>query len=261
MAGSADITGKQNYVMGIGHPKSTPSAESPPVTVVTNPLTGGMDALQGTNGIVDVFNPANTAIIFGHSIVEENYLFSTYAVRKVARWWTYAEAFLGQRLTLLNNAGVSGQTLAQMEARIDNGTYGVGFGPQVIPATNESIEVRFPSQHTQVNAGDVFSTVCETTVQGAGGANLAYTDNAVTPNMYMQFNDGANNHIRDSMQFTSTDAALKDSHTLVLKTPDFVALPATTYTTARPVFSVNSKGAGTIRVKLGRVGFMKKVTS
>lgn len=30
MAGSADITGRQNYIMGIGHPASEPSSESPP---------------------------------------------------------------------------------------------------------------------------------------------------------------------------------------------------------------------------------------
>ena len=51
MAGSADITGRQNYVMGIGHPKSTPTTESPPVTVVTNPLTGG-SYLQTPSGPV-----------------------------------------------------------------------------------------------------------------------------------------------------------------------------------------------------------------
>lgn len=40
MAGSADITGRQNYVMGIGHPKTIPSSESAPAMVNTNIITG-----------------------------------------------------------------------------------------------------------------------------------------------------------------------------------------------------------------------------
>ncbi len=443
-------------------------------------------SLVGQNGMVDLLSVPSTVVIFGHSIVEENYLVTATATRKVARWWTYAEGFLGQRLTLVNNAGVSGQTIAQMEARIDNSTLGAGFGaaqpvttapgvtpfrpgwvlfmgtindllagrtstaiiadltricdklrvrgihvglmstlpvrmsqsgmtttvlghqkavdewmkwyalnnrgvcyipaaeyalaldssdsqaqspaayyrdaqlhpnnvmskavglavydtlnalipkvdvlptsnidsttnsniPQLNPnplmtgsvavsgtgfsgngpnttgisytrtagvptivcsvgtrtdgfgqdlimditftAASEGLEVRFPSQHTQLVAGNIYSTVCEVTTQGAAGANLAYADNMVTPDMYMQFNDGTTNHLRDSIVYTATDAALKDSHTMVQKTPDFLALPATTYTVARPVFSISSKGAGTVRVRLGRVGFMKKITA
>lgn len=40
MAGSADITGRQNYVMGIGHPKTETTTESSPAMVLTDPLTG-----------------------------------------------------------------------------------------------------------------------------------------------------------------------------------------------------------------------------
>ena len=36
MAGSADITGRQNYILGIGHPKNRATTESPPLVGVTN---------------------------------------------------------------------------------------------------------------------------------------------------------------------------------------------------------------------------------
>ncbi len=41
MAGSADIIGRQNYVQGIGHPKTTPNNEAAPAMVQTNHFTGG----------------------------------------------------------------------------------------------------------------------------------------------------------------------------------------------------------------------------
>jgi len=47
MAGSADITGRQNYVMGIGHPKTTPTTESSPVTVSTNSVNGVISFAAG----------------------------------------------------------------------------------------------------------------------------------------------------------------------------------------------------------------------
>lgn len=33
MAGSATVTGRQHYVLGIGHPYTTPETETPPVVV------------------------------------------------------------------------------------------------------------------------------------------------------------------------------------------------------------------------------------
>ncbi len=47
MAGSATITGTQNYVMGIGHPKTETTTEAPPAMVVTDPLTGEIGLLSG----------------------------------------------------------------------------------------------------------------------------------------------------------------------------------------------------------------------
>jgi len=47
MAGSATITGKQNYVMAIGHPASEPSTESAPAMVVTD--TFGVVSIVGPN--------------------------------------------------------------------------------------------------------------------------------------------------------------------------------------------------------------------
>jgi hypothetical protein len=51
MAGSATITGKQHYTLGIGHPKSEPLQESPPAVLITN----------SSNVIAGVSNYAPTA--------------------------------------------------------------------------------------------------------------------------------------------------------------------------------------------------------
>ncbi len=50
MAGSATITGTQNYVMGIGHPKTETTTEAPPAMVVTDPLTGTITGFAGSDG-------------------------------------------------------------------------------------------------------------------------------------------------------------------------------------------------------------------
>jgi lysophospholipase L1-like esterase len=50
MAGSADITGRQNYVQGIGHPKTTPSTEAAPAMLVANPQIG-VTGLIGPDGV------------------------------------------------------------------------------------------------------------------------------------------------------------------------------------------------------------------
>lgn len=52
MAGSATITGTQNYIMGIGHPKTEATTEAPPSVFATDPLTGRITALvSGTSSI------------------------------------------------------------------------------------------------------------------------------------------------------------------------------------------------------------------
>lgn len=48
MAGSADITGRQNYVLGIGHPKTRTTTEAPPAVFVSDTLNGGV-GLNGGN--------------------------------------------------------------------------------------------------------------------------------------------------------------------------------------------------------------------
>ena len=70
MAGSATITGTQNYIMGIGHPKTEATTEAPPAVFSTDPLTGEVE-FQGpvdtygaidSNGVADpLTNP--TAVV------------------------------------------------------------------------------------------------------------------------------------------------------------------------------------------------------
>lgn len=55
MAGSATITGTQNYVMGIGHPKTEATTEAPPAVFAVDPLTGGVTGLALPDGTVAYF--------------------------------------------------------------------------------------------------------------------------------------------------------------------------------------------------------------
>ena len=57
MAGAADITGRQNYVLGIGHPKTRTTTEAPPAMVVSDPLTGGVSGFVDPNGGTIRLNP------------------------------------------------------------------------------------------------------------------------------------------------------------------------------------------------------------
>lgn len=60
MAGSATITGTQNYVMGIGHPKTEATTEAPPAVFSTDPLTGRATGLQDpVGGVNSIFQPSS----------------------------------------------------------------------------------------------------------------------------------------------------------------------------------------------------------
>jgi len=60
MAGSADITGTQYYIHGIGHPKVSADVQAP-VVFETDPLTGGLGMpLPGTNTYVAAINTLPT---------------------------------------------------------------------------------------------------------------------------------------------------------------------------------------------------------
>lgn len=66
--------------------------------------------------------------IFGDSITQDNYDQSATTITGEPRWFTIANALLGQRLNLINNAGSAGDTTTQMLARINSTNLGVGFG-------------------------------------------------------------------------------------------------------------------------------------
>lgn len=130
MAGSADIKGRQNYVLGIGHPKSTPANEAPPLVGVTNSAGDVIgvsvsdeatnESILGTGGI--------RAIIIGDSRVQQNIDQTSTAITNRARWFTTLNTLIGQRFELVNNAGVNGDTAAGVLARVKNSNLGAGFG-------------------------------------------------------------------------------------------------------------------------------------
>ena len=68
MAGSATITGTQNYIMGIGHPKTEATTEAPPAVFETNPLTGNIGIADfitsGTSAPNDADGAPNGALYF-----------------------------------------------------------------------------------------------------------------------------------------------------------------------------------------------------
>lgn len=68
MSGSATITGKQNYVLGIGHPKAEAESESPPASFVTDPETGEIRLCGGINS-TQLSNSVKT-VLFGDSMTD-----------------------------------------------------------------------------------------------------------------------------------------------------------------------------------------------
>lgn len=73
---------------------------------------------------------SHRASLFGDSISQLNISnpTNTTNVYQYCNWFNIANALLGQRLTLINNAGVGGDTTAGMLARINVQVYGAGFG-------------------------------------------------------------------------------------------------------------------------------------
>ena len=81
MAGSADITGRQNYVFGIGHPASEPLSEGRPAvwntdyTALTNPVTGANVTLGGGGGLTtgrSITASGNAQLSDGGTIIQAN---------------------------------------------------------------------------------------------------------------------------------------------------------------------------------------------
>lgn len=51
MAGSATITGRQHYILGIGHPVTESETEAPPAVYSIDPTTGAVTGLVGPDGL------------------------------------------------------------------------------------------------------------------------------------------------------------------------------------------------------------------
>lgn len=102
MAGSATITGKQNYVMAIGHPASEPTGEYPPALIATDPNTGGIAGLydpasgqtrsivrRGTASVQKPFSYAGQSVGVGTTLVTQHAADdSFYAVQLIYGNWS-----------------------------------------------------------------------------------------------------------------------------------------------------------------------------
>lgn len=72
---------------------------------------------MSNSGRVIVSRNKNTAVIWGDSYTSKNFVSGTDSYNSRQGYWTWANVLSGQRLTLLNNAGVFGQGTAQILAR------------------------------------------------------------------------------------------------------------------------------------------------
>jgi hypothetical protein len=120
-------------------------------------------------------------VIVGDSIAQENYDQSATAITGKPRWFNVANALLGQRLNLVNNAGVSGERIAQTIARIPPSVTGVGVGFGAVGSAGVS-----PTTSPGVlafNPGYVFVVPPFNDIYG-DGATVAY----VTAQLEIEYN-------------------------------------------------------------------------
>lgn len=111
-------------------------------TSVFAPQSLGVPAFQPLQGAGD-----NTVVIFGDSLTQDcQYQTAAGVIANRPRWFSIANALLGQRLTLINNAGYNGDFTSGinvaanpnalgMLARLNLAQYGVGFGQNGQEAT------------------------------------------------------------------------------------------------------------------------------
>lgn len=124
-------------------------------------------------------------------------------------------------------------------------------------AANDSLEIRFPSQHATAVVGATYVAVCEVTVTGPAGAALAAADNFQGAQLYLQYNDGTTNFFTYALGRGSTDTAMVGSFTVTLMTPPLTIPASGTPTTFRPNFTIFGSGAGSPEVQIGRVGLIR----
>jgi hypothetical protein len=72
--------------------------------------------------------PGRRIVIVGDSRTQQNYDQTATAITGRPRWFCWAQCLSGQRLDLINNAGVNGQFVSDMLARLYNSSSGAGFG-------------------------------------------------------------------------------------------------------------------------------------
>ena len=92
-----------------------------PVTALVNPVTGGIRESVGNATAsrgVDVVR-SNRVVLFGSSSTEHNMGDPSQVWKMTHGYFNWANALLGGRFTVVKNAGIAGNTMTQMLARID----------------------------------------------------------------------------------------------------------------------------------------------
>lgn len=136
-----------------------------------------------------------------------------------------------------------------------------GYGQNIkfVPtfsAANDSLEVRFPTQHASVVAGGKYIAVCEITVTGPSGVALTAAHNLQGVQLYIQCTTDAVNNFSYAEGRASTDVALVGSFTKVLRTP-VLTVPAGSTTVFRPNLAIYGAGIGSPEIQLGRIGLIR----
>jgi len=97
-----------------------------------------------------------TAVIVGDSRTQQNYDQDAVSITGRPRWFTLGNGLARQKLKLIGNAGVNGDTAAGILARLKNNNVGAGFGAvgsQAASVTTAPGVIPFAPKYCIVNAG------------------------------------------------------------------------------------------------------------
>lgn len=133
-----------------------------------------------------------------------------------------------------------------------------GYGDNIkfactFTAASETLEMRDNSYHAQAVAGATYMAVAEISYTGPSGAALTAADNLKNVQLFIQYTDGSGSRFAYDLAVLTTDGALFNSETMVLKAEMTLPAVLNTPTTFRAVMTITSSGAGAPEVSIGRL--------
>jgi len=137
---------------------------------------GGLKALSLDAKMAEIATlKPNTVVLFGDSITAQNTddLFTYYNAKG---YFTWANIILGHRLNLIKNAGISGNTTAQMLARIDTDV--IAYKPSycIVPCGINDITTAVPKATTITNLQNIYEKLISNKITVIACTILPATD-------------------------------------------------------------------------------------